>query len=411
MKKTLFIAFWFLTLHAGAQDPLQEYLTLAAENNLGLKAKYAAFEASLEQVAQASGLPAPTLSYGYFIQPVETRIGPQIMKFSLTQMFPWFGSLSAKGDAAAAVAQSNYLQFVDAREKLMRELKSDYYKLWELQKLIHLENENLEILKSYQELTTSRISSGVGKLSDAYRVQIQMEESITKLKILNNQRAPLERVFNRRLNREVDAVVTVIDTIMVEEQTLVSADSLSHPSVAKYVELQKGAEFQTKVAKKSGLPNIGVGIDYVVENERTDMAVPDNGNDVIMPMVSISLPIWRKQYSAAIKSAELMQKQYKLDAQNEWDVLESNRDMQLYELQQAKDEMALYKEEITLVNKTLELVIIDYTNDRVDFEEVLRLQQKVIQYKKLKLTTYTRFLHTQATLDYLMYQITDSDSN
>ncbi len=407
MKNTLFIAFWFLSLQVSAQDPLQEYLSQAAENNLGLQAKYAAFEASLERVAQASGLPDPTLSFGYFIKPVETRVGPQRMKLSLSQMFPWFGSLSAKGDAAAAVAQANYLQFIDAREKLMSELKSDYYKLWELQKLIELENENLEILKSYQELTTSRISSGSSKLSDAYRVQIQMEESTTKLKILNDQMAPLQRVFNRQVNREVDAMVALMDTIVSEELILVSADSLSHPSVAKYAELQKGAEFQTKAAKRSGLPKIGVGLDYVMVDERTDMVVPDNGKDVIMPMVSVSLPIWRKQYSAAIKSAELMKKQYQLEAQNEWDELESKRDMQLYELQQSKDEMQLYNEEITLVNKTLELVITDYTNDRVEFEEVLRLQQKVIQYKKLKLMAYRKYLIKQAVVEYLNYNVND----
>ncbi|AEV31505.1 outer membrane protein [Owenweeksia hongkongensis DSM 17368] len=407
MKKTWFIAFWFLTLQAGAQDPLQEYLSQAAENNLGLQAKYTAFEASLERVAQASGLPDPTLSFGYFIKPVETRVGPQRMKFSLSQMFPWFGSLSAQGDAAAAVAQANYLQFIDAREKLMSELKSDYYKLWELQKLIKLESENLEILKSYQELTTSRISSGTAKLSDAYRVQIQMEESATRLKILYDQMAPLQRVFNRQINREVDAMVTLIDTIEVSEQALVSTDSLSHPSVAKYTELQKGAEFQSKAAKKSGLPKIGLGVDYVVVDERTDMVVPDNGNDVVMPMVSISLPIWRKQYSGAIKSAEFMKKQYQLDAQNEWDLLESKRDMQFYELQQANDEMKLYSEEITLVNKTLELVITDYTNDRVEFEEVLRLQQKLIQYKKLKLMAYRKYLDKQAIMEYLNYNVNE----
>ena len=136
MKKTILIAFWFLTLSVTAQDPLQEYLTQAAENNPGLQAKYVAFEASLERAAAVSGLPDPTLSFGYFIKPVETRVGPQRMKFSLSQMFPWFGSLAAKGDAAAAVAQANYLQFIDAREKLMSQLKSDYYKMWEVQKLI-----------------------------------------------------------------------------------------------------------------------------------------------------------------------------------------------------------------------------------------------------------------------------------
>lgn len=409
MKKTLFIAFWFVAIQLGAQDSLQEYLTQAAENNLALKAKYTAFEASLEKVAAIQGLPDPTLSFGYFIQPVETRVGPQRMKFSLSQMFPWFGSLSAKGDATAAIAQANYLQFIDAREKLMSELKSDYYKLWELQRLIRLENENLKILQSYQELTTTRVSNGSAKLSDAYRVQIQIDESTTRLKILNDQMAPLQRVFNRQLNRETDAAIALADTIVSQELNLISGDSLSHPSVAKYAELQKSAEFQASAVKRSGAPKIGLGIDYVVVDERTDMAVPDNGKDVLMPMVSISLPIWRKQYSGAVKSAELMQQQYNLEAQNEWDMLESKRDMKMYELQQTRDELKLYEGEIKLVTKTLELLITDYTNGRTDFEEVLRLQQKAIQYKKLKLKAYTKYLSASAVMEYLTYQVSKDE--
>ncbi|MDZ7849196.1 MAG: TolC family protein [Owenweeksia sp.] len=128
-----------------AQQPLDSYLTQASQNNPGLQAQYTSFEASLERAAQVSGLPNPTLSFGYFIQPVETRVGPQQAKFSLSQMFPWFGSLSAKGDAAAARAQAQYLRFIDAREKLMSEVKSSYYELWQIREMIELERENLRI--------------------------------------------------------------------------------------------------------------------------------------------------------------------------------------------------------------------------------------------------------------------------
>ena len=39
------------------------------------------------------------------------------------------------------------------------------------------------------------------------------------------------------------------------------------------------------------LSRMGIGIDYVVVDERTDMDLTDNGRDVIMPMFSVSLPI------------------------------------------------------------------------------------------------------------------------
>lgn len=390
-----------------AQELLPSYVTEASANNPGLQAQYTAFEASLERAAQVSGLPNPTLSFGYFIQPVETRVGPQRARFSLNQMFPWFGSLSAKGDAAAARAQAQYLQFIDAREKFSSEVKTSYYQLWEINEMLELERENLRILESYEDLATTRIRSGNGKLSSVYRVQMQIQETKTKIKILEDQILPLTRSFNRLLNREAEALVNISDTIETESELLIVDSVNQHPSILQLQEMRSSAEYQASAASKSGLPSFGLGLDYVLVDERPDMVLPDNGKDVIMPMVSVSLPIWRKQYSAARREAELQQKQYSLQADEVANDLNSKLDMSLFKVQQARDEMRLYNEEIALARKTLELTISDYTNDREDFEEILRLQQKIVQYQKQRVKAYSDYLAQLANLEYLTYQSTD----
>ena len=79
-----------------AQEILEEYLTMAAENSPMLKAKFNDYLAALETVPQVGALPDPQLAFGYFIQPVQTRVGPQEFRISATQMFPWFGTLNAR---------------------------------------------------------------------------------------------------------------------------------------------------------------------------------------------------------------------------------------------------------------------------------------------------------------------------
>merc|ERR1712000_551534 len=98
---------------------LEEYFKIAAENNPGLLSQYKEFEAVLQKVPQVSTLPDPSLSFGYFISPVETRVGPQRARFSLTQMFPWFGTLKAQEDVATLMAEAKYQEFLDARNKLL----------------------------------------------------------------------------------------------------------------------------------------------------------------------------------------------------------------------------------------------------------------------------------------------------
>src|SRR5690606_3820876 len=72
---------------------LDDYLKEAAENNPVLKADYAGFEAALQKAPQVASLPDPTLTVSAFGRMIETRLGAQEARFSLTQMFPWFGTL------------------------------------------------------------------------------------------------------------------------------------------------------------------------------------------------------------------------------------------------------------------------------------------------------------------------------
>ncbi len=92
MRKIILVTLLLAVCNLSAQS-LTNYYELAAKNNPELKAKYKEFEASLQKIPQVSSLPDPNFSLGYFISPVETRLGPQNMKFSLTQMFPCLNDL------------------------------------------------------------------------------------------------------------------------------------------------------------------------------------------------------------------------------------------------------------------------------------------------------------------------------
>ena len=117
MNRVVSIVFLLISSGVLAQS-LDSLQALAYENNPGLKASYKEFESTLTRVDQASALADPTLSFGYFISPVETRVGPQRAKLSLTQMFPWFGTLKASDDVATYQAEASYQRFLDQKAKL-----------------------------------------------------------------------------------------------------------------------------------------------------------------------------------------------------------------------------------------------------------------------------------------------------
>lgn len=405
MKKYIIITVITLgfSILANAQS-LDEYFKIAAENNPGLQAKYKSFEAAMERVAQVSSLPDPNLSFGYFISPVETRVGPQRARFSLTQMFPWFGTLKAQEDVATLMAEAKYQEFLDVRNKLFYQVAAAYYPLFELKRLVEIENENISILTSYKEIASVKFMNGKGAMVDVLRVDIMLKDAATNLSILEQKKKPLETRFNTLLNRQEDETIIVQDSLYVENLPLTyRRDSLltSNPLLDELDLKIKASEAQELAATKQGMPKIGVGLDYVIVGQRTDMSVPDNGQDVLMPMVTMSLPIFRGKYKAAQKEAQLMQESYALQKEDAVNRLTSTYEMIWFEIQKQLDQIILYEEQIITSQQSLNLLFTAYGNSGKDFEEVLRMQQQILKYQKMKATALSDYNIAIAELDYI----------
>ena len=300
MKNIIALLLLFSCLGLQAQT-LEDYFKIASDNNPDLLSQYKEFEAALEKVPQVSTLPDPSISFGYFISPVETRVGPQNARFSLTQMFPWFGTLKAQGNVATLMAEAKYQSFLDAKNKLYFEISTAYFPLYELREWMKIEEGNIAILESYKAISNSKFKNGNGALVDVLRVDIMLKEAVTNLGILNKKEMPLLASFNKLLNRNEIEPVIIADTIEIDPLSLDNAkDSLvvDHPLLNSLELKIKASEASEYAAIKQGLPRFGLGLDYVMVGERTDMALPDNGKDALMPMVTVSLPIFRGQRGA-----------------------------------------------------------------------------------------------------------------
>jgi len=403
MKNVFTIILVLISMGSYSQT-LEEYFKIAAENNPGLLSQYKEFEAVLQKVPQVSTLPDPSLSFGYFVSPVETRVGPQKARFSLTQMFPWFGTLKAQGDAAALMAEAKYQSFLDARNKLYFEVSAAYYPLYELQEWIKIEERNIAILESYKTISNSKFKNGVGTLVDVLRVDIFLKESQTNLEILKKKERPLLTTFNKLLNRGEFEPVSISETLEIDMLSFDNGkDSLlvDHPLLNSLELKVKAVEASERAAIKQGFPKIGLGLDYVMVDKRTDMVVPDNGKDVLMPMVTLSLPIFRKKYKAAVKEAQLMQESYSLQKTEMTNSLLSNYEMAFFDIEQQTALVSLFDEQITESEQALNLLFTSYGNSGKDFEEVLRMQQQLLTYDKLKITALKQYKIALAKLKYI----------
>jgi cobalt-zinc-cadmium efflux system outer membrane protein len=401
MRKLIIISILFFACNIEGQ-PINNYYTIAAENNPELKAKYKEFEAAMQKIPQVSSLPDPNLSMGYFISPVETRLGPQNMRFSLTQMFPWFGMLKAQKNATTLMAESKYQAFLNTKNQLYSQVATAYYPLYELLKLKDIEQENIKILESYKNFANAKFENGKGSLVDVLRVDIMIKEAQTNLEILTKKEPALTSWLNSILNRKYDEKIVISNDLQIMELPIeYRKDSITANPILQELELKKQAsEVAIEVARKQGLPKLGLGLDYVLVGKGMNN-FPDSGKDIIMPMVSVSLPIFRKKHNAATKEAKLMQESYSFQKEAYENKLNGTYYKLVFELEKERDLLKLYEGQVITLSKSLNLLFAYYSNANKDFEEVLRMQQELLKYQKMQLSSTSVFYIKLAELDYL----------
>lgn len=383
----LLISINFHNAYAQETEPLSQYLQTSAENNPRLKSLFNQYLAALEEVPQAGTLPDPQLSFAVFIQPVETRVGAQRASFSASQMFPWFGTLSAQERVAAERAKAKLRQFEEARLALFRQVKVTYNDLYYLQAATRITRDNLELLASFKELARVNFEGARAGFADVLRVEIEEEALRNKLQYLEESRPPLVTQFEQLLNQDLDEPVALPDSLWQEELAL-SQDSIFRAVLAnnpRLEELRYEARVynrQATVAKKMGLPSFTLGGSYTSIAERTDMEVPDNGRDAILfPQVGIRLPLYRKKYRAMEKQAQLQREATRLTQESTEDQLRIELEEGYRNYRDARRRVALNSRLADLAERTLDLLQTEFTTGEADFEEIIRIEQQRLEYQ------------------------------
>ena len=342
-----------------AQDDLNRYLEIAAENNPALKAKFSEYMAALEVAPQVKALPDPKLAFGYFIQPVETRVGPQQFKFSASQMFPWFGTLRAKENAAVQSAKAKYELFEESKSELYNQVKSTYFNLYFNKKAVGITLENIEILNTFRQLAVIKIEAGLVSPVDEYRLEMEINDLENQLALLRDKQAVLEVTFNNLLNIEANSLIDTPENIWMDDFTLMkeaalnSIKSFNHQLLS--IELQQTAlQYKKEVAERQGNPDFTVGFDYtVIGKGDNNMA----GTDAfVFPTIGITIPLYRNKYKAMVQEVAYLESAKGFEQVNKVNMLETLFENGWKDYQDACRRIGLYGEQLELAGKSMNLL-------------------------------------------------------
>jgi outer membrane protein TolC len=233
--------------------------------------------------------------------------------------------------------------------------------------------------------STSMGASG-SSMSDVLRVRIEIKELENTLALLRDSRVPLVAEFNQLLNRNIDERVSPVDSLAdtalpLERLAILDSITQNNPMLKMLDAEEQAYEAQKKMARLEGRPMLGAGVNYMPFSPRIENGMPMGSNDMVMPMVRLTIPIYRKKYNALQKEAELRQLAVQQRRENTVNQLSTQWSSAMRDLDDANRRTRLYREQTELAKQTLNLLMTSYATDGRDFEEVLRVQQQLLDYQ------------------------------
>ena len=384
---------------------LDSYIQEAESNNPEVQAFELRYNISKEKVDEADAFPKTEVSAGVFVSEPETRTGAQKARFSVKQMLPWFGTITLRENYASSLAEVDYLDIVITKRKLRLSVSQSYYELYAIKKKLVVLEENIQLLKTYEKLALTAVEVGNASVVDVLRLQIRQNELNEAKLVLEQEYQAVQTQFNNFLNRNESNAIAIVDDLAIDEPIEIQQLQLElHPELEKYDRLYESVAHSEVLNQKDANPNLGFGLDYIPVAKRPDMDFSDNGKDILMPMVSLSIPIFNNNYKSRTVQNELRQEEINAQKANRRNLLETilsdaitdkeasyiKYKTQLRNLEQAKD-----AEEILIKN---------YETGTIDFKDVLNIQELQLRFQINLIEAIKNYYVQTAIINYLTNQ-------
>ena len=262
-----------------------------------------------------------------------------------------------------------------------------YNQLYYLDQAVQLTEENLQVLGSFKELARVNFESGKTGFVNVIRVEMEKEELSAQLAFLQDNLKSSIVAFENQLNTKLASTLQLPDSLELvslgyHEQVLIDSLIANNLQLRELKYLEMAKEDQIKVAQIMAKPSFSVGLSYILVDERTDIELPDNGqNALLFPQIGMSIPIFQKKYRAMQNQAALEKENIEYQIENKTNQLSSQLEFLIRDHLDGERRINLYRHLHDLAERSLSLLQTEFTTGKTDFEEVLRMERKLLAYQ------------------------------
>jgi cobalt-zinc-cadmium efflux system outer membrane protein len=388
-----FIIAFLLGTSALAQElKLSDLVDEALKNNPDIRASQARIEAARHRIPQSKSLPDPMFMFGYQNEGFDRYTygemsGAQWM-FSASQMFPFPGKRSLKGEMAARDMESLEAMHDLLKLRTAARVKELYFDLFLAYRNIDLLQDRRALFVRIEDLTLARYAAGKAMQQEVLMAQTEKYMLLEKEEMFKQKIRSLEAMLHAAIGREkgpplgrpVDPVYSPF--LLDADEALRMA--LSHsPEIKARNKMIEAADAKVQMARKEYFPDFTVNASYF--NRAGDF------KDMWSATTTMNIPLYykTKQEPAVLEAkASLNQAKQELEAVKLMvsAAIQDNHSM----IRSADKLMDLYKTGLIPKNtQDVELALSGYATGRTEAIVVISRLKTLLDYETLYWVQFT----------------------
>ena len=327
---------------------LAGYLAEAALQNPELESAFYRWKAALEKVPQVNVPPDPRFTFAYYIESVETRVGPQRARLALTQTFPWFGVLDLKEDIALQEANAAKAQYDALKLKIFYDVKNVFYEYAFLAQAIEITRQDVELVKYLESVARARYRAAATPFSDVIKTQVQLGKLEDRLRTLRDLRRPTMAKLAATLNLPADTEFpwppsVPVMLVSMSDEEMITELLKNNPQLKRYEHLEAKEKSGVLLAQKEFFPEVTFGIETIITGPALVPSIPDSGKDAVIASATLNIPFWWEKRRAAVREGQAKEQSAERGGAATKQALLSDVQLALYKYRDAQRKIDLYQ--------------------------------------------------------------------
>jgi outer membrane protein TolC len=338
--------------HLSGDITLSNLLNYAYRSNPSITATRASWQAFIENYRVGTSYPDPQLMTTFFPAPIETRLGPQDWNLTLSQVIPFPGLLSQKGQVLEADVRMSKLKLDKVVKEIVTSVSGSYYELLYIQKAIDIARANLEINRTLSAISQNAFAEDRALFYDVSKAQAQTAQIRYDILLLEElemtERTRLNTLLDRAPNAPLGKAIPLpLRQVVYTLDEIYALSSAYQEDILLAGEGVRKSDEAVKLTRFENLPTFRFGVFYAGIGD-PDVASPpqDAGDDAVGVQFGLNLPLWFGKNQGRTAKAEALKIKSQAEQRIAVNKVRANISRLWFKLENSSRLMTLYENEL-----------------------------------------------------------------